>query len=503
MRVSAVCVAAAAMIEIGCVARPGPVVAPLGGSEASWRYDVVSDEHARALRIEAWLPRGSLADLVVRHGAEPFVDDVQVQHADGWHDVPRRGDALHAPECARGCHVRYRFALRDAAQALRNTDMAIAWGDVIEASPSVWLLHPALAPAGVRYRFRVHSPQGVSFATGIFSAEDGNPDTYEADASNIAVAPYAAFGPLRLRRVEAVTGATLDVAIAPGNYQATDDSLVEWVAKGARTMARFLGCFPLERVMVLLVPAKGDQVRHGETMGDGGASMVIEVGEKADAAALAEDWVLPHEMAHLAVPSLSRRHHWLEEGIAVYVQPIARARAGELAPQQVWQEFADGMPRGVPPTSDLGLDDTPDWARTYWGGATFCLVADLEIRKRTGNRLGLEDALRGVLASGGSIARIWRFDRLLDTADAFTGTSVLRSIDDEMGRVPWTIDLSRLFRELGVVRTGDRVTLVEDAPLAAVRRSITEPLPFDVPAPTVCRYGAPGRLAKTDPARSP
>ena len=498
MRVPAACVAVAATIEMGCAAHAGSAVAPVGGSEMSWRYDVVADERVRELRIEAWLPRGSLADLVVRHGAERFVDDVQVQGTDGWRDVPRRGDALHAPECARGCHIRYRFALRQAAQALNNTDMAIAWGDVVEASPSLWLLHPALAPAAARYRFRVRAPQGVSFATGIFSAEDGVPDTYEADASNISVAPYAAFGPLRVRHVEAVTGATLDVAIAPGNYQATDDSLVDWVAKGARTMARFLGCFPLERVMVLLVPAKGDQVRHGETMGDGGASMVIEVGEKADAAALAEDWVLPHEMAHLAVPSLSRKHHWLEEGIAVYVQPIARARAGDLEPEQVWREFSDGMPRGVPVRSDLGLDDTPSWARTYWGGATFCLVADLEIRKRTGNRLGLEDALRGVLASGGSIARIWRFDRLLDTADASIGTSVFRSIDDEMGRVPWTVDLPRLFRDLGVVKVGDAVSFVEDAPLAAIRRSITEPLSPDAPIPAVCRYGAPGRLAKTD-----
>jgi hypothetical protein len=497
MRVSAACVLAAA-IEVACVARGGPAAAPVGGNEASWRYDVVSDKRAHELRIDAWLPRGSLADLVVRRGAERFVENVQVQIMDGWRDVSRRGDALHAPECAHGCHVRYRFALREAAEALHNTDLAIAWGDVVEASPSVWLLHPALAPAAMRYRFRVRAPQGVSFATGIFSAEDGYPDTYEADASNINVAPYAAFGPLRVRRAEAVAGARLDVAIAPGNYQATEDDLVGWVLKSARTMARFLGCFPLERVMVLLVPVQGDQVHHGETMGDGGASIVVEVGERADAATLADDWVLPHEMAHLAVPSVSRRHHWLEEGIAVYVQPIARARAGELAPQQVWQEFANGMPQGVPPTSDLGLDDTPDWARTYWGGATFCLVADLEIRRRTGNRLGLEDALRGVVSSGGNIARIWRFDRLLDTADASVGAPVFRSTHDEMGRVPWTIDLPRLFRDLGVVSVGGEVTLIDDAPLAAIRRSITDPLPLDAPAPTVCRYGAPGRLAKTD-----
>jgi hypothetical protein len=123
-------------------------------------------------------------------------------------------------------------------------------------------------------------------------------------------------------------------------------------------------------------------------------------------------------------------------------------------------------------------------------------MADLEIRKQTGNRLGLEDALRGVLASGGSIARIWGFDRLLDTADASVGALVFRPMHEGMGRAAWTVDLPRLFRELGVVVRGDEITLVDDAPLAAVRRSITEPLPADAPGPSACRYAPPGRVAQ-------
>jgi hypothetical protein len=264
-------------------------------------------------------------------------------------------------------------------------------------------------------------------------------------------------------------------------------------------MARFFGCFPLERVMVLVVPARDERtadVRHGETMGDGGASIVVEVGERADAAALDDDWVMPHEMAHLAVPSVSRRHHWIEEGLAVYVQPIARARAGELRAVDVWREFAKGMPKGVPTRGDRGLDDTPDWARTYWGGATFCLLADLEMRRRTANRVGLEDAMRGVLASGGSVAQIWDFQRLLETADAAVGAPVLVPMSEEMARTPWTVDLRRLFHDLGVVVDGDDVSLVDDAPLAAERRAITEPLPFSAPDPTACRWAGAGRMAQ-------
>ncbi len=334
----------------------------------------------------------------------------------------------------------------------------------------------------------MRTPAGSTFTTGIFEAEEGRPGTYEAEASSIGVAPYAAFGPMRMRHVEAVEGATVDVAIAPAAYAVSDDALVAWVAHSARTMARFLGCFPLERVMVLVVPAEGKEVRHGETMGDGGASIVVEVGEHADDAALARDWVLPHEMAHLAVPSLSKRHHWMEEGVAVYIQPIARARAGELRPVDVWREFAAGMPKGSSARGSLGLDGSSSWARTYWGGATFCLLADLEIRRRTGNRLGFEDALRGVLMSGGNIAQIWAFDRLLETADASIGGPVLRPMHDEIGREAWSVDLPRLFRDL--------VTLTDDAPLAPMRRAITEPSPPGASAPIACRWGALGRMAQ-------
>src|SRR5581483_1662240 len=132
------------------------------------------------------------------------------------------------------------------------------------------LAHPPLARAGTRYRFHVRTAPGVGFATGVFLADDGPPGTYEADASNIGVAPYAVFGPVRTRSVQAASGATIDVAIAPGRYAADDDAIVAWVSRSARTMARSMGCFPIDRVMVLVVPASGDEVRHGETMGDGG-----------------------------------------------------------------------------------------------------------------------------------------------------------------------------------------------------------------------------------------
>ena len=487
---------AAALAEVSCGAVSLHASAPSSGDAASWRYEVALESGSRALSVDAWLPPGSLSDLVIRHGAEAFLRDVQIEHDDGWEDVPQSRAGMHAPQCSQGCHLRYRFQLADAARSLHNADMAIAWGDVVEASPSVWLLHPTLSPPGTRYRFHVRTPAGSSFATGVFEAEEGQPGTYEADASSIGVAPYAVFGPVRVRHVEAVEGAIVDLAIAPAGYTVSDDALVAWVARNASTMARFLGCFPLERVMVLVVPAAGSEVRHGETMGDGGASIVVEVGERAGPSALDRDWVLPHELAHLAVPSVSRRYHWMEEGVAVYVQPIARARAGELTPEEVWGQFARGMPIGAAAKGGAGLDGSSSWARTYWGGATFCLLADLEIRRRTGNRLGFEDALRGLLMSGGSIAQIWDFDRLLQTADSSVGASVLRPMHHEFGLEPWSVDMDRVFQDLGVILDGDDVILVDDAPLAALRRAITQRHAPGVTAPVACRWATPGRMAQ-------
>jgi predicted metalloprotease with PDZ domain len=102
-------------------------------------------------------------------------------------------------------------------------------------------------------------------------------------------------------------------------------------------------------------------------------------------------------MVHLALPSLAERHHWLEEGLATYVEPIARARAGILTPERVWRDFIDGLPQGQPESPDRGLDGTPTWGRTYWGGALFCLRPDVTIRQRTDNRMGLEHCLRAIL----------------------------------------------------------------------------------------------------------
>jgi hypothetical protein len=180
-------------------------------------------------------------------------------------------------------------------------------------------------------------------------------------------------------------------------------------------------------------------------------------------------------MVHLAFPSVPEEHHWIEEGSATYVEPIARTRAGDLTPEKVWGDLVDGLPQGLPQPGDRGLDFTPTWGRTYWGGALFCLLADIEIRKRTGNKKGFEDALRAILKAGGTIEANWPLSRTLEIGDRGTGVPVLRELYEKMKAAPAPMDLSALWKELAVERSGGLIRFDNAAELAAIRTAITRP----------------------------
>jgi len=194
----------------------------------------------------------------------------------------------------------------------------------------------------------------------------------------------------------------------------------------------------------------------------------IRVGRDVSDAQLHDDWILTHEMVHLAVPQLPLRQRWLHEGIATYVEALARGQAGRVSAAAVWQGWYRAMAQGQPASDDRGLDHTPTWGRTYWGGALFCLRADVELRRRGDVGRGLQRALQGVLAAGGDYRVRWAASRVLATADAAVGGRTLSRLYDEMKDRPVRVDLESLWRELGVEADGLR----DDAPLAPVRRAI-------------------------------
>jgi len=233
---------------------------------------------------------------------------------------------------------------------------------------------------------------------------------------------------------------------------------------------------PTPVARLLYVPVSGGRV-NGTTWGFRGPATRVLFGRNLTRADLDTDWVLVHELVHHGFPSIVGRRNWTHEGLATYVEPIARAQMGLIPVEEVWRQLVVGLPHGQPRSGDSGLDGTPSWGRTYWGGAMFFLIADVEIRRRTNNRKGLQDALQLSVASGGNISEEWTLDRFNAIAARATGTVVLEQLYDCLKDTPRTIDLTGLWRDLGVSMAGRQVRFNDDALLADVRKAITRPHP--------------------------
>jgi hypothetical protein len=289
--------------------------------------------------------------------------------------------------------------------------------------------------------------------------------------------PARRYGPPRATHRLQIGGATLQVDFAAGALDLADEVVLKRIEMAAHAVVTYYGRFPVPRARILIVPvADRNGVVQGTTWGDVGGwpgFTRIRLGQHTSAQELSADWTITHELVHMAFPSLPDDQHWMEEGLATYIEPIARVQAGELAAKQIWHDMLDGIPKGEPQAGDEGLDRTHTWGRTYWGGALFCLAADVQIRVTTHNQKGLEDALRGIVTAGGTIDHDWPLSRALDIGDAATGTRVLTEQYRSWSTSPVRVDLEKLWQQLGIQRSGAEIEFSASAPYAKMREAIT------------------------------
>lgn len=272
-------------------------------------------------------------------------------------------------------------------------------------------------------------------------------------------------------------GSDIDIRFDNDSQGVSNDALLGWIKRGSTAVCTYYGKFPVPHLR-LQVSVRGNKgVHHGVTYpSDNGGLIRISVAPSTTQSDLDSDWMLTHEMIHLAFPSMAENHHWIEEGISVYVEPVARVQAGQLSAAKMWSDVARDMPQGQPAPGDQGLDRTDTWGRTYWGGAMFCLVADVRIREQTHNRKGLQDALRGILNAGGNITDDWEIERAFAAGDKATGTTVLMDLYNQMRDKPSPVDLADLWHKLGIQKKPDgSLEFINNAPLANVREAITQP----------------------------
>jgi len=258
-------------------------------------------------------------------------------------------------------------------------------------------------------------------------------------------------------------------------FRGGGDLIESWIRRSAGIVAGYYGHFPAARLTVRVIAEPGDGVHGGKSFANPEAFIQVRLGREVSEAQLLADWVLVHEMTHLALPDTGEAHAWLSEGLATYVEGVARVQAGNRSEADVWAEEIRQMPRGLPQPGDRGLDHTHTWGRTYWGGAMFCLLADVEIHRQSHNRLGLQDALRAIATESGGLAADWPIERVLRTGDRAVGTTTLEDLYARMKDTAVTPDLMTLWRELGIQPEDSPARLSDSAPLAEVRRAIMHP----------------------------
>lgn len=262
----------------------------------------------------------------------------------------------------------------------------------------------------------------------------------------------------------------IDLTITGKSPTLSDEAVIAWVQAAGLAVGEYFGRFPVERVAVNVSLTGRGRIRGGVTSP---AGIRVRVGSGAALKDLAGDWVMTHEMFHLSFPMVDEQYEWFTEGRAVYLEPIARVRQGTISVEKYWSDLVEQLPQGQPSAGDAGLDHTHSWARTYWGGALFCFVADVRIREQTHNSRSLDDAMRAILERGGDHLAAWPVEQIIAIGDQATRTHVLRDLYAEMRDTAVRVDLEEMWRRLGVSYSGRRVTFDESAPLAEVRRSMT------------------------------
>jgi hypothetical protein len=261
----------------------------------------------------------------------------------------------------------------------------------------------------------------------------------------------------------------------PDGLPVPQADVVEWVRRGAVAVRTYLGRFPVEDLTVSVRSGGHEAIGGGVTYGS--SSIEVTLGRSVTMADLNGDWVLTHEMFHLAFPTLEPRYLWMMEGLSDYLEPIARAQAGQWSAVDAWREFVENFPDGLPYLWEKGLDGTHRRERIYWGGNIYWLLVDLSIREQTQNKRSLADAVRAILDAGGNGSADWPIERVLAVGDKATGATALQDWYDKIGTKRGDVDLAALWKKLGVAETNGEIIFDDNAPWAMLRASITAPPP--------------------------
>jgi M61 glycyl aminopeptidase len=281
--------------------------------------------------------------------------------------------------------------------------------------------------------------------------------------------------------------ATLNIEVRQPIDDEMAAEIIEWIEATASDVTLVYGRFPNPRAKIIVIPTTENSwgsdsaVIFGRVTRRRGETVELFVNPDRPIEEYYADWTATHELSHLMLPLLKKRYRWISEGFASYYQNVLMARAGHYTQEYAWQRLSDGFERGHQSRPDLSLNEAATsgirYARmkVYWSGAAIALLADIELRQRSGGTESLDTVLGQLQKCCLPSRTQWSGQRLFKKLDSFLETPVFMPLYRKYANTEGFPNFAPALVDLGIDVSGSGVTLREDRPLAGVRQAISAP----------------------------
>lgn len=457
--------------------------APVATAQRVHPYQVTIDSGLTTLSVRACFDGESPDRLIAaQRAAGDVVHEVEAVSPKRSRGLSVSGRRINTASMKSNECVEYKVDLKALESRSGQTSVS-RFGNSLVTLAGEWLWRPAGRTPDEDIELRFILPEGIEVSAPWTPV--GSPDErrYRVGRTPSSWPARVAFGPF-LKTVEAVGNSTLRIAVLSDGRPVDNADVSTWLLEAAQAVAGLYGRFPVPTVQVLVIgAADGDgPVPWGQISRGGSPAALFIINPDRPLAELRADWTAAHELSHLLLPYVSRRQAWLSEGFASYYQNIARSRAGLLNEQQVWQNLYDGFGRGLAGTRNETLSEATrsmregnNYMRVYWSGVAMALKADIELRRLSGGRQTLADALRELGECCLPSSRLWTGQEVFGQLDRITDTEVFMTLYDSYVYARQFPDLSQAWQLLGIRNDGDRVILAGDEEQIALRNAIASP----------------------------
>jgi hypothetical protein len=454
--------------------------APISVAE-TYEYTVSLDDELSRATVRARFP-GGVSRVSARHrGADAYLLDAADCDSGKPLASSRRSLQIDGTLSCLTYSVDLRAANTSGGSANPRADFLLLPVDS-------WLWRPRLGGADVVI-------VAFELGTGMAVSVPWEPVADTANTFRLTASPQSGTGLSLFGRLEertfGIAGADLRIAVVPRTGFEIQPDLLNWTRKTAEHVTLAYGRFPNPTPRVLLFPTTNPRsdsaIPFGRVVRDGGETIELLVDPRAPEDRFVSDWTATHEFAHLMLPYIKRDERWISEGFAGYYQNVLLARAGRYSEQEAWQKLADGLERGrgsVPslsPNQAASEGEQGSRMKIYWSGAALFLMADVELRRRSGGAVSLDTVLDRFQACCLPSSRAWTGQELFAMFDSLVDEPVFLDLYRQHANTAGFPPFRPLLDQLGARVDSGKLALDDNAELADIRAAITEQRYTDLP----------------------